>query len=107
MTRRILLWSNLILIGIIVTLATVLVGDSASGYGFPLPWKTGGCPSPGIEISLSCLLSIGRNWLSFGLDVLFYTFVGYGLILAYAKYHARRAAQSEVTILRYYCPGSS
>jgi hypothetical protein len=90
MTRPILLWSNLILIGTIVTLATVFVGYWARGYGFPLPWRTGGCPPPGIEISASCLIAIGYDWLSFGLDVMFYTLVGYGLVLARAKYRARR-----------------
>ncbi len=44
MTRPILLWPTLILIGTILALATVTIGNSASGYGFPFPWKTGGCP---------------------------------------------------------------
>jgi hypothetical protein len=90
MTRPVLLWSNLILIGAIFTLATVIIGNSVGGYGFPLAWKTGGCSSLGIEISASCLLAIGHDWLSFGLDVLFYTLIGYAMVLAYSKYHARR-----------------
>jgi hypothetical protein len=98
MTRPILLWPTLIVIGTILTLATVVVGSSASGYGFPFPWRTGGCPPPGIEISASCLLAIGSDWLSFGLDVGFYTLVGYGLLLAYAKYHARRRVSRLVGI---------
>jgi hypothetical protein len=88
MTRPILLWSNLLLIGTILTLATGLVCNPIRGFGFPFPWKTGGCPPPGVEISASCLLAIGHDWLSFGLDVLFYTLVGYGLVLGWAKYHA-------------------
>ncbi len=40
MTRPILLWPTLILIGTILALATVTIGNSASGYGFPFPWKT-------------------------------------------------------------------
>src|SRR5207245_2031465 len=95
MTRPTFLWPGLIVIGTVVTLATVLTGNSASGYGFPLAWKTGGCPPPGIEISASCLLAIGYDWLNFGLDVLFYTFVAYGLVLVYTKYRARRTARSE------------
>ena len=95
MTQLIVRWPSLILIGAVFTLATVFVGNWTSGYGFPLAWKTGGCPPPGIEISASCLLAIGYDWLSFGLDVLFYTFVGYGLVLVYAKYRARRTARSE------------
>ena len=97
MTRPILLWPTLILIGTILALATVTVGNSANGYGFPLPWKTGGCPPPGIAISASCLLAIGADWLSFGLDVLFYTFMIYGLVFVKSKYHARRRARSELT----------
>ena len=88
MTRSIFLWSNLILVATIVTFATLLVGNWAGGYGFPLAWKTGGCPPPGIEISAPCLLAIGYDWLNFGLDVLFYTLVGYGILLARAKYRA-------------------
>jgi hypothetical protein len=95
MTQLIIRWPSLILIGAAFTLATVFVGNWTGGYGFLLAWKTGGCPPPGIEISASCLLAIGYDWLNFGLDVLFYTFVGYGLVLVYAKYRARRTARSE------------
>ncbi|OLE68032.1 hypothetical protein AUF78_17970 [archaeon 13_1_20CM_2_51_12] len=90
MTRQILLWPTLVLAGTILTLTTILVGNSASGYGFPFPWKTGGCPPPGIAISVTCLLAIGYDWLGFGLDVLIYTLVGYGLVLGRIKYQARR-----------------
>jgi hypothetical protein len=98
MTRPIILWPTLLMAGAALTLGTVLVDSSASGYGFPFPWKTGGCPPPGIEISEYCLLAIGSDWLSFGLDLLFYTLVGYGLLLAYAKYHARKRALRPVAI---------
>lgn len=90
MTRPILLWPTLILIGAILTLGTVLVSNSAGESGFPFTWKTGGCPPPGIEISAKCLLAIGYDWLRFGLDVLFYTLAGYGLVLTTMKYRARR-----------------
>jgi hypothetical protein len=90
MTRPIFLWPTLILIGTILTLASMLVGDAVRGYGFPFAWETGGCPPPGIAVSESCLLAIGSDWLSFGLDILFYTLVGYALLLVYAKYHVRR-----------------
>ena len=90
MTRPIFLWSNLLLIGTILTLASVLLGDSRGGYGFPLAWKTGGCPPPGIAITEPCLLAIGYDWLSFGLDVLIYTFIGYGILLAYSKYRVAK-----------------
>ena len=95
MTQLFIRWPSLILIGTVLALATVLVGNGTSGYGFPLAWKTGGCPPPGIEVSASCLLAIGYDWLDFGLDVLFYTFVVYGTVLVYAKFRARRTARSE------------
>jgi hypothetical protein len=76
------------MIAAILTLVTVLVGDPVRGYGFP--WKTGGCPPPGIELSASCLLAIGYDWISFGLDLLLYTFLSYGLVLASSKYRARK-----------------
>ncbi len=90
MTRLVVLWPTLILLGTILTLTTVIVGNPAVGYGFPLAWKTGGCPPPGINASASCLRAIGSDWLSFGVDALLYTFVGYGLVLSYSKYLARR-----------------
>src|SRR5437660_12924744 len=85
MTRSILLWPTLILTGTILALATLTIGHSASGYGFPFPWKTGRCPPPGIAISLSCLIAVGSDWLSVGVDAVMYTLVVYGLVLAYAK----------------------
>jgi hypothetical protein len=78
------------MIAAILSLVTVLVGDPVRGYGFPLAWKTGGCPPPGIELSASCLLAIGYDWISFGLDLLLYTFLSYGLVLASSKYRARK-----------------
>lgn len=98
MTRLVVLWPTLLVVAAVLTLVTTLVGSSAGGYGFPFAWRIGGCPPPGIEISASCLLAIGSDWLSFGFDVLFYTLVGYGLLLAYAKYHARKRALRQVAI---------
>ena len=93
MTRPFLLWPTLIMIGTIIALATVLVGNSVTGYGFPFSWKTGGCPPPGIAISLSCLIAVGSDWLSFGADAVIYTLVVYGLVLAYAKSQRGRRAR--------------
>jgi hypothetical protein len=87
-TRLTILWSTLLVIATILTLVTVVVGDPVRGYGFPFAWKTGGCPPPGIELSASCLLAIGYDWISFGLDLLLYAFVGYALVLASSKYRA-------------------
>ena len=36
------------------------------------------------------MLAIGYDWLSFGLDVLIYTFIGYGILLAYSKYRVAK-----------------
>src|SRR5437867_12352703 len=83
MTRPVVLWPTLILIGTFLTLVTVLIGNWIGGYGFPLAWKTGGCPPPGLAISPSCLLAIAYDWLGFGLDILFYTAIGDGLLLSY------------------------
>jgi hypothetical protein len=83
-------WPTLLLLAAILTLATVLVGDPVRGYGFPFAWKTGGCPAPGIELWTSCLLAIGYDWISYGLDLLLFTFVGYGLVLARSTYRARK-----------------
>ena len=68
-----------------MTLATVIVPNWMGGYGFPLAWKNGGCPQPGVAITESCLLAIGIDWLSFGFDVLFYTAIVYGLVFAYTN----------------------
>src|SRR5213596_1803331 len=89
MTRPVVLWPTLILIGTFLTLVTVLIGNWIGGDGFPLVLQTAGCPPPGIALSTSCLLAIAYDWLGFGLDILFYTAIEYGLLLAYAKYRSR------------------
>jgi hypothetical protein len=93
MTRPVLLWPTPILAGIATALATVLIANGVGGYGFPFAWKTGGCPPPGIVFSASCFLAIGYDWISFGLDVLLYTTIGYGLLFVYTKYNARMRTQ--------------
>jgi hypothetical protein len=89
MTRSLLLWPTPVLAGIAIALLSVFVTNGAATYGFPLAWKTGGCPPPGIVFTLSCFIAIGYDWLEFGLDALFYTTVVYGLLLAYVKYNIR------------------
>jgi|GEM_PF-4206836 len=88
-TRSVLLWPTPILAGVALTLLGVLIGNQVRGYGFPVTWKTGGCPPPGIDLSRSCLLSIGFDWLSFGLDLLFFTLIASGLLFTYTKYSSR------------------
>jgi hypothetical protein len=94
LNRSLILWPTPILVGIAVALLSVLIGNATEGYGFPLVWKRGGCPPPGIEASLPCFLAIGHDWLSFGLDALLYTLIGYGLLLAYTN-HAGRTVDRE------------
>jgi hypothetical protein len=90
--RSVLLWPTPILAGLALAFVSVLIGNEVAGYGFPLAWKTGGCPPPGIELSRSCLIAIGFDWLGFGLDFLFYALIGYGLIFVYTKYAMRSRA---------------
>src|SRR5213083_1378731 len=66
MTRPVVLWPTLILIGTFLTLVTVLIGNWIGGYGFPLAWKTGGCPPPGIAISTSGLTFYSTQLLGMG-----------------------------------------
>ena len=82
-------WPTLILIAAAVTFATVFILNPYGGYGFPLAWKREGCPAPGIAVTTSCLLAIGYDWLSFSIDVVSYTAVGFGLLLAYRRYRWR------------------
>jgi len=80
------------IVPIVAVLITWLTGISTSQYqqgGFPFQWKTLGvyclllgCPPP----------SINYDWTAFALDVLFYSAIGYGLLLGYAMYHASKPA---------------
>lgn len=73
--------------GVLVTLATGFLANNYYSYGFPLPWKTlvasGICPpEPWLQIAACYLrLATSYNWAFFALDALFYTGIGYGLLL--------------------------
>jgi hypothetical protein len=95
MIRSLLLWPTPVLAGIAATLLSVVVNDGVAASGFPLAWKTGGCPPPGIVFTPSCFIAIGYDWLGFGLDALFYTTVGYGLLLVYLKHNIRLRADEK------------
>jgi hypothetical protein len=95
MTHHFLLWPTPILAGVAIALVSVLISNGVGAYGFPLAWKTGGCPPPGIVFSTTCFLAIGHDWLGFGLDALFYTTIGYGLLIAYIKYKGRLRNRSQ------------
>jgi hypothetical protein len=56
----------------------VVIGFQATLFSnFPYLWKLGGCPAYG----LGACFPISYNWSSFGLDMIFYTLLGYWSIL--------------------------
>ncbi len=79
------------IVPVVAVLITWLTGISTSQYqqaGFPFQWKTLGprclvCPQPP---------PINYDWTAFALDALFYSLIGYGLLLGYATYHASKPA---------------
>ncbi len=94
-----ILYSMVPMFAVLITWVTGFLAGFQFEQGLPLPWKTGwGCPGP--SLGVLCTV-ISYNWLAFGLDVLFYTAVGYGSIFVYTRYHAtnqpvcRRNAASE------------
>ena len=93
MLRSLLRWPVLLLAATGVSLASVSVSNWMGGYGFPLAIRNGGCPPPGIVVSTSCFLAIGSDWLGFGLDILFYTLIGYALIVVAARYRRRELSR--------------
>ena len=87
--------------GVLITLATGFLAINYYSYGFPLPWKslaaTGICPpEPWLQIAACHLrIAISYDWTYFALDALFYTGIGYGLLLPPANF--RRIISSEFT----------
>ena len=88
-------YSAVPILAVLVTLLTGFSGVFNFGQGFPLVWKTGlGCPGPHLQFdSLRLCTPITYNWVAFGLDAIFYTVIGYALIsveyilrLGYVKY---------------------
>lgn len=78
-------------IGVLITLAAGYWASDYHNYGFPLPWKslvaTGICPpEPWLQISCYLRLATLYNWANFLLDALFYTVIGYGLLLPPANF---------------------
>lgn len=79
-----------VLVPVLAVLVTWLTG-SVNGQGLPMAWKvTGvaclalGCPKP----------TDSTDWLGFGLDVIFYAAIGYGLLLVYSRYHVGKPASA-------------
>jgi hypothetical protein len=92
--RRLFLGPILVTIAIIITLITgLLIKIGTSFYfGVPLGWRLDYCPLNALPLPYGwCLPYI---WWAFIVDVLFYTAVGYGLFLGYAKYISMGKASS-------------
>ena len=69
---------------VLFTWFTAFLAGFQVRQGLPLPWKSGlACPGPGLEFFCT---AISYDWLAFALDVLFYSAVGYGLLLVYIKF---------------------
>jgi hypothetical protein len=92
---RMLPYSIVLVLAVLVTWATSFLGLFLE-HGLPFAWKFGGCPGP--HILMACVLDITYDWAAFGLDVLFYTTMGYGLILVYKNYQARKLHHNDQSI---------
>ena len=86
------------LTGVLITLGTGIFANNYNDYGFPLPWKTlvatGACPVGWLEIVCTFRLATAYNWAYFALDAIFYTEVGYGLLLLTVNF--RKLSSPEV-----------
>ena len=79
-------------IAILFTWATGYLFVSFGSGGLPLPWRElvfQSCPliiacQSNICTCISRIVQVNFDWLSFAIDVLFYTGVGYSMVLAYA-----------------------
>ena len=57
------------------------VGNGATEYGLPLPWKT----EQIVPTCNMCPLPTSYNWSFFILDAAFYAFIGYGIAFLYSR----------------------
>ena len=86
-------------IALLITFVTGYWATNYYSYGFPLPWKTlvaaGICPpEPWLQIAACYLrLATSYNWAYFALDALFYTGIGYGLLLPSANFRKLLSSQ--------------
>ena len=70
-------------------------------YGLPILWITLHYPPyPGCELVRVCILSTDHDWTAFGIDVFFYTVVGYSLLLIYTKTYARKTTGDDESTSR-------
>jgi len=91
----------LILVVVIIPLLAVFV-TWATGYlsiayglgGFPAPWRElvfqicplgRLCPLSGCTCDTSKIVQVNIDWLSLGVDILFYTGIGYSMILVFSR----------------------
>lgn len=72
------------LVPFVSVLVTLLSGLAAYyNQGLPLPWKNViVCAGPGVEFACYILMF---SWIAFALDAVFYTTIGYGLLLAWIR----------------------
>jgi len=106
-------WSPLsfwLLVAVIIPVLAVLV-TFATGYliissgigGFPVPWAglvfqpcplLIACTSRGCPIcDSSKIIQVNYDWLSFGVDILFYTAIGYSVVLFFSWARPTKSSQ--------------
>ncbi|OLD55847.1 hypothetical protein AUI46_03380 [archaeon 13_1_40CM_2_52_13] len=91
----------LILVVVIIPLLAVFV-PWATGYlsiahglgGFPAPWRELvfqicplgiACPLSGCTCNAGKIVQVNIDWLSLGVDILFYTAIGYSIVLVFSR----------------------
>jgi hypothetical protein len=89
-----------LLVVVIIPVLAVLVTWTA-GYlyiaygfgGFPVPWRglvfqscpLIACPLTGCTCDTSKIVQVNIDWLSLGVDILFYTAIGYSIVLVLSR----------------------
>lgn len=103
---RLFIWPILVAAGIILTTASGSFlteafyspgGEIDSFYGLPLPWKENRelvCSPLYPQACQSPIYLTQFDLFAFAIDVLFYTGIGYGLLLVYAKYRGKKPNRS-------------
>ncbi len=89
--RRVLLYLLIPVLAVLTTWATGFWQSRILKYGFPLPWRTGGCPAcfplcqyGQAPIQIACFPT-NYNWVFFVLDAALYGVIGYAIPFAYTK----------------------
>ena len=71
-------------LAVLATLVTGYLYFAYGGWGFPAPWR--GlvfqiCPLMACTVNGCPICNSSIDWVSFGVDILFYTAIGYSLVL--------------------------